>query len=165
VKPYFLRTYESIWSRKPIHTSIFSKLLGPFCQKKKLQGGGTILRYNFMAGAQIIPKNRPLDTKEKREECVLCARRKAAAVAALPFLCPPRCRQSATATAKLLPPLTPCPRRAAAVSALLPPPPARFCHHRRRTAATLPAAAALPPLNQTPPRGRRAATLPPPPDR
>jgi hypothetical protein len=27
-----------------------------------------------MAGAQIVPKNRPLDRKEKREECVLCAR-------------------------------------------------------------------------------------------
>ncbi len=43
------------------------------CQKKKLQGGGTILRYDFMEGAQIVPKNRPLDRKEKREECVLCA--------------------------------------------------------------------------------------------
>ncbi len=32
-----------------------------------------ILRYDFMAGAQIVPKNRPLDRKEKREECVLCA--------------------------------------------------------------------------------------------
>jgi hypothetical protein len=61
-------------------------VLGPFCKKKKMQGGGTILRYDFMAGAQIVPKNRPLDRKEKREECVLCARRKAAAVAALP--CP-----------------------------------------------------------------------------
>ncbi len=27
-----------------------------------------------MAGAQIVPKNRPLDRKVKREECVLCAR-------------------------------------------------------------------------------------------
>jgi hypothetical protein len=27
-----------------------------------------------MAGAQIIPKNSPLDRQEKREECVLCAR-------------------------------------------------------------------------------------------
>ncbi len=27
-----------------------------------------------MAGPQIVPKNRPLDRKEKREECVLCAR-------------------------------------------------------------------------------------------
>jgi hypothetical protein len=26
-----------------------------------------------MEGAQIVPKNRPLDRKEKREECVLCA--------------------------------------------------------------------------------------------
>ncbi len=26
-----------------------------------------------MAGAQIVPKNRPLDRKEKREECVLSA--------------------------------------------------------------------------------------------
>ncbi len=27
-----------------------------------------------MAGAQIVPNNRPLDRKEKREECVLCVR-------------------------------------------------------------------------------------------
>jgi hypothetical protein len=33
-----------------------------------------ISRYDFVAGAQIVPKNCPLDKKEKREECVLCAR-------------------------------------------------------------------------------------------
>jgi hypothetical protein len=48
--------------------------LGPFCYKNKLQEGGMILRYDFMAGAQIVPKNCPLDREEKREECVLCAR-------------------------------------------------------------------------------------------
>jgi hypothetical protein len=128
---------------------------------KKLQGGGMILRYDFMAGAQIVPKNCPFKRKEKREECVLCAHRKAAAVATLPSLCPPRCRQSATATAKLLLPLTPCRRRAAAVAALPPPPPASFCRHRCRTAAALPAAATLPPLYLLPSRCRRAAMLPP----
>ncbi len=51
-----------------------TKKIRPVLSEKKLQGGGTILRYYFMAGAQIVPKNRPLDRKEKREECVLCAR-------------------------------------------------------------------------------------------
>jgi hypothetical protein len=49
-------------------------VLKPVLSEKKLQGGGTILRYDFMAGAQIVPKNRSLDRKEKKEECVLCAR-------------------------------------------------------------------------------------------
>ena len=40
--------------------------LGPFCHKKKLKRGGTILRYDFMAGARIVPKNRPSDRKKKR---------------------------------------------------------------------------------------------------
>ena len=30
------------------------------------------MRYDFMAGARIVPKNRPLDRKEKREEEPLC---------------------------------------------------------------------------------------------
>jgi hypothetical protein len=42
-----------------------------------------ILRYDFMAGAQMVPKNPPLERKEKREECVLCAR------AQNQIICPP----------------------------------------------------------------------------
>jgi hypothetical protein len=127
-----------------------------------------------MAGAQIGPKNRPLDRKEKREECVLCARRNAAAVAALLSLCPPRCRQSATATAKLLPPLTPLPRcrhlrqRASAVTVValppryLPPPRCRHSTCRRRAAATLPRFHHCRPA-VTATAATTAAKLPPPP--
>ena len=47
-------------------------LYGPFCHCRKLFLGGTIFWYDFMAGAQIVPKNRPTDRKEKRASSLSC---------------------------------------------------------------------------------------------
>ena len=40
--------------------------------EKKLWGGGTILWYNFMAGAWTVPKNRPIDRKGKWASSLSC---------------------------------------------------------------------------------------------